>query len=285
MGRNTIRFRPVTKGTPLKSDDNNMTRDDLRRFRTLDIDFDSIGLLQDGGEDFAYFCTPTDAEFVGRIGCDGVHFILLPGDERVFCVDPAMGEEGKFVLPVGSDFREFLSFVLFCQDANPLAELWWKDEGRFYGDLKEGEAEFQSADEGFQRDCETALAAIAKEFGLSPADPFHKVKAMQAAFDPSGLNWSDEYYDVLGLENPRRPDEAIIYQAEHTATVFAFRRETMLPQDPYILLSVVNTKLRDEYPSLSALCDGLDADQRELTEKLAGAGYAYDPAANQFKPV
>ena len=59
----------------------------------------------------------------------------------------------------------------------------------------------------------------------------------------------------------------------------------MLPQDPYILLSYVNTKLRDEYPGLSALCGGLDADPAELAEKLAGAGYAYDPAANQFKPV
>ena len=59
----------------------------------------------------------------------------------------------------------------------------------------------------------------------------------------------------------------------------------MLPQDPYILLSYVNTKLRDEYPSLSALCGGLDADEAELAETLAGAGYAYDPAVNQFKPL
>ena len=59
----------------------------------------------------------------------------------------------------------------------------------------------------------------------------------------------------------------------------------MLPQDPYILLSYVNTKLRDEYPGLDALCDGLDADKSELVRKLAGAGYAYDPDTNQFKPV
>ena len=59
----------------------------------------------------------------------------------------------------------------------------------------------------------------------------------------------------------------------------------MLPQDPYILLSVINTKLRDEYPSLSALCEGLDADEKELAETLSGAGYAYDPAANQFKHI
>ena len=43
-------------------------------------------------------------------------------------------------------------------------------------------------------------------FGLEPADPFEPVKAMQAAFDPSALVFSDEYYDVLGLENPRNPE-------------------------------------------------------------------------------
>ena len=59
----------------------------------------------------------------------------------------------------------------------------------------------------------------------------------------------------------------------------------MLPQDPNILLSYVNTKLRDEYPSLSALCDGLDADETELAQKLAALGYAYDPSVNQFKSV
>ena len=59
----------------------------------------------------------------------------------------------------------------------------------------------------------------------------------------------------------------------------------MLPQDPNILLSVVNTKLRDEYSSLDDLCDGLDADKAGLTEALAGLGYAYDPDTNQFKPV
>ena len=59
----------------------------------------------------------------------------------------------------------------------------------------------------------------------------------------------------------------------------------MLPQDPYILLSVVNTKLRDEYASLDALCDGLDESKTELAGKLSGAGYANDPDANQFKPI
>ena len=178
-----------------------MTRDDLKRFRALDIDFDSIGLLQDGADDFAYFCTPTDAEYVGRIGCDGVHFILLPGDERVFCVDPAMGEEGKFVLPVGSDFREFLSFVLCCQDANPLSQIWWLTQERFQAfSLEDAAARQEAANADLFAKKDAALAEIAKEFDLTPVEPFEKVKAMQAGFDPSGLNFSDEYYDVLGIE-------------------------------------------------------------------------------------
>ncbi len=56
----------------------------------------------------------------------------------------------------------------------------------------------------------------------------------------------------------------------------------MLPQDPYILLSWVNTKLRDEYPSLDDLCDGEDVDRSELAARLAAAGYRYDEAQNRF---
>ncbi|OUQ81582.1 DUF4250 domain-containing protein [Flavonifractor sp. An100] len=56
----------------------------------------------------------------------------------------------------------------------------------------------------------------------------------------------------------------------------------MLPQDPVILLSYVNTKLRDCYSSLEDLCGDLRADQEQLVEKLAGIDYRYDPARNQF---
>ena len=56
----------------------------------------------------------------------------------------------------------------------------------------------------------------------------------------------------------------------------------MLPADPDILLSYVNTKLRDQYPSLEALCDDLDADREALCRALAGLDYRYDPVYNQF---
>ena len=56
----------------------------------------------------------------------------------------------------------------------------------------------------------------------------------------------------------------------------------MLPQDPYILLSFVNTQLRDEYESLESFCAALDADESALRQTLAGLDYQYDPVHNQF---
>lgn len=57
----------------------------------------------------------------------------------------------------------------------------------------------------------------------------------------------------------------------------------MLPQDPMMLLSVINMKLRDQYESLEALCDDMDASIDEIIVTLANIGYTYDRNNNQFK--
>lgn len=49
-----------------------------------------------------------------------------------------------------------------------------------------------------------------------------------------------------------------------------------------ILLSVVNTKLRDRYPTLDALCEDLDIAKDELTDKLGQIDYEYMEEQNQF---
>ena len=56
----------------------------------------------------------------------------------------------------------------------------------------------------------------------------------------------------------------------------------MLPQDPVILLSYINTQLRDHYASLDDLCKSLGADRQALEEKLASIDYTYDERTNQF---
>ena len=55
-----------------------------------------------------------------------------------------------------------------------------------------------------------------------------------------------------------------------------------LPGDPVMLLSVVNTKLRDFYPSLDTMCEEMGLNQKELTDKLEMIDYEYDAQKNQF---
>ena len=55
-----------------------------------------------------------------------------------------------------------------------------------------------------------------------------------------------------------------------------------LPKDPMLLLSVVNTKLRDQYTSLDALCEDMQADRDKMETKLQNIVYTYDENTNQF---
>ena len=56
----------------------------------------------------------------------------------------------------------------------------------------------------------------------------------------------------------------------------------MLPADPIILLSYVNTKLRDRDESLDEFCAVEGADKSDLCAKLAEVGYEYSEQRNQF---
>ena len=55
-----------------------------------------------------------------------------------------------------------------------------------------------------------------------------------------------------------------------------------LPKDPMLLLSVANTKLRDQYTSLDALCEDMQADREKMETKLQNIDYTYDENTNQF---
>lgn len=55
-----------------------------------------------------------------------------------------------------------------------------------------------------------------------------------------------------------------------------------LPNDPILLLSVVNMKLRDFYKDLDTLCQEMSVDKAKLIDKLADIDYAYDATTNQF---
>ena len=56
----------------------------------------------------------------------------------------------------------------------------------------------------------------------------------------------------------------------------------MIPNDPVMLLSYVNTQLRDYYSSLDALCEDKDIGKEELVENMKSIEYVYEVDRNQF---
>ena len=57
----------------------------------------------------------------------------------------------------------------------------------------------------------------------------------------------------------------------------------MLPKDPVMLLSYINTQLRDFYGSYEELCRELDLDGEKIAEQLEAIGYTYQKEINQFR--
>lgn len=56
----------------------------------------------------------------------------------------------------------------------------------------------------------------------------------------------------------------------------------VLPKDPFILYSFINTRLRDFYPSLDHLCSDMQISKEDLTYELNHFGFTYDETKNQF---
>lgn len=58
--------------------------------------------------------------------------------------------------------------------------------------------------------------------------------------------------------------------------------QTSLPKDPVLLLSVVNTKIRDYYHDLDTLCEDMQVEKNEIINILKGIDYEYDESRHQF---
>ncbi len=56
-----------------------------------------------------------------------------------------------------------------------------------------------------------------------------------------------------------------------------------IPEDPMILVSFLNTQLRDFYPSLEEFCSANQCNMQEILQKLESIGYAYDKNQNRFR--
>lgn len=63
------------------------------------------------------------------------------------------------------------------------------------------------------------------------------------------------------------------------------RYNVFMVNDNFLLLSIVNMKLRDNYSDLSSLCEEEGFDEEEVVNRLAEIGYVYNEEENAFKPL
>lgn len=57
----------------------------------------------------------------------------------------------------------------------------------------------------------------------------------------------------------------------------------MLPEDPIMLMSMINMKLRDTGKNFEELCEDLDVSAGDVEKKLSDAGFEYNKDINQFR--
>ena len=74
----------------------------------------------------------------------------------------------------------------------------------------------------------------------------------------------------------------LIMCLSNISPIMAANTTINLPKDPMILLSVINTKIRDQYHTLDALCEYKKIEKNDIIEILKGIDYEYDESRHQF---
>lgn len=163
-------------------------------FLKLDIDTSLIG-LEKRDEEGGYFCTPVGARVIGWESC-GIHYCFLKGfGNMVFAVNP-MSCVDKLVYSIAESFKTFLCLILTTKSTTALEQIvWWS---------KEQFEEFLVSEENpVFPEQENALCTMQKRLNLKPyPNPYAYVKEIQIKFDYDRITFSDEYYDILGLDRP-----------------------------------------------------------------------------------
>lgn len=142
-----------------------------------------------------WFCYPVNAEPIGFEG--NILYCFLPEyGETVFACNPESAADGN-VYPIADNFEDLLRLILACGTVNPAEQVVWMSREQFDEHLSAEKAILTHAQKA-------ALAALQSELGITPMDdPYGYVRSVQQNFDAGRIQFSDEYYDVTGIENPR----------------------------------------------------------------------------------
>lgn len=163
----------------------------FEKYRKLNINGELIS-LEYAEIDVPFFCYPENAVPIGFEGC--ILYCFIPEyDGMVFASNPESCADIN-VYPLAKNFEDFLRLIIACGSANPAEQIVWMDKERFEKHLQDEKAA-QTAEQ------RAVIETLQREFDLSPMEnPFEYVKSLQADFDGGKIKYSDEYYDVLGIE-------------------------------------------------------------------------------------
>ena len=163
------------------------------KYKKLNIDTTLIG-LEKGSWAGDYFCTPKGATIIGWE--NSIHYCFIKGyGEMVFAVNPETCVD-KYVYPLAENFEEFLRLIVACGSTTAVEQI--------IGWTKEQFIEFvNSSDNAFVPNQAEVLQKLKEELNVEQRENVYEyVKEIQANLDDSKIEYTEEYYDTLGLENP-----------------------------------------------------------------------------------
>ena len=163
------------------------------KYCQLDIDGRWIG-LEKSDMCVEYFCTPIDATVIGWE--NSIHYCFIKGyRDMVFAVNPETSVD-KYVYPLAANFKEFLRLILACGSTTAVEQIigWSKEQFEDFLHSDDNKVFLEQAE---------VLKIVAESLKLQPMEePYEYVKAVQELFDDGKIKYSNEYYDMLGLERP-----------------------------------------------------------------------------------
>lgn len=166
------------------------------RYNQLNVDFSYIGLEKSNAARGC--CDPIGIKTFAALGVDGIHFGFIDGfGEMVFSVNP-FAYKNQDVNPLAYTFKDFLRLVLACKTADRVEQIYCQTKEQFYKFLEDDLNDIYVEQE-------TALSIIHSELGIEPMIyPYEYVREVQASFDYSQIKYSNEYYELTGIDKPSK---------------------------------------------------------------------------------
>lgn len=162
------------------------------RFNALSIDRSLLCLEYGEIGESPYFCYPVNAQPIGFEGC--ILYCFLPEyGEMVFACNPESCAD-QYVYPLAANFEDFIRLLLACGTTNPIEQIIWMDRKRFEEHLANEIAQLTEEQRAVGEELRHKLELMPMD------DPFDYIKSIQKDFDGSKIQFSDDYYDVLGIE-------------------------------------------------------------------------------------